>query len=88
MSHMTDFDVKSRCFFGSSFAEPRLHIFEPLWTPTIQNRCDIVSQFAPYDERLNNASKNQFDMTQFAPYNALFVNERTDKASKKQSDMT
>jgi len=37
-----------------SYAEPRLHVSEPLWVPTFQNRSDVMSQFAPYDERLNN----------------------------------
>jgi len=34
--------------------EPRLHASEPLWVPTFQNRTDVMSQFAPYDDKLNN----------------------------------
>jgi len=34
-------------------SEPRLHVSEPLWVPTFQNRTDVMSQFAPYDDKLN-----------------------------------
>jgi len=45
-----------------AFAEPRLHASEPLWVPTFQNRPDIMSQFAPYDERLNNNSPDDWSV--------------------------
>ena len=41
-----------------SYAEPRVHVSEPLWVPTFQNSDDVMSQFAPYDERINNDGKS------------------------------
>jgi len=45
-----------------SYAEPRVHASEPLWVPTFQNRDDIMSQFAPYDEHLNNDGSEDWNV--------------------------